>query len=124
MGTKAPRESYVHPPLNKTARGIRVLDFLPELTTDGLIQCRQNIIALPDEGGERYVAFRALSYERGDPNQRTFPISVNDKEFMVHSNLHEFLKVFRKHIRKESGHPPVWIDAISIDQSNTNAITR
>jgi hypothetical protein len=60
--------------------------------------------------------YQALSYEWGDPNGKPQTILLNGQPFEIRENLHQALQCMRPHI---SG-VPMWIDAICINQTDTN----
>ena len=63
------------------------------------------------------ASYAALSYEWGPPNVNDNDISIqlNGSLVAVRSNLHHALL----HLRNSLGDQPIWIDALSISQSDT-----
>jgi hypothetical protein len=101
------RDIFHHQPLDHNIQSIRVLHILPELTSDGYLQCRVTHTTVNWE-------YACLSYVWGPPEpSRT--IVVNDKLFVVRQNLFDFLKNARTIVSPTN---LTWIDALSIDQAN------
>ncbi len=65
------------------------------------------------------IQYNALSYEWGEPRDDDPTIIVDGHETRIRRNLFECLK----HVRFEDEDRYIWIDALSIDQSNTEERT-
>jgi hypothetical protein len=123
-------DSFQHVQLDHEKASIRLVDILPHLSPDGLIQCRMFqtttynkpylYVSQENPTGSRHARKRhssssyiCLSYTWGKPDNG-FPIRINGKIFRVRQNLYEFLEIaWRKQFRHN-----FWIDALCIDQSN------
>lgn len=82
-----------------------------------MIQCRLKTVDLESARG----TYIPLSYcWRKSPwkKPRTYRIQIDDAEFTVGDNLHDFLKRFRRRLKdsNENLAPMLWIDAICINQ--------
>lgn len=100
------RPDFKHEPLAATE--IRVVEILPGLSDDRLLQCTVRRIVLAN-------THAALSYTCGTSNDMK-TIVVNGGHFQVRPNLWHFLNTARatgSHRDKD-----LWIDALSIDQGN------
>ncbi|KAL7790528.1 heterokaryon incompatibility protein domain-containing protein [Trichoderma afarasin] len=64
---------------------------------------------------DRYPPYKALSYVWGRPRRNPPEILVNDYKIKVTANLETALK----HLRDQEERVTLWIDALCIDQSNT-----
>ena len=100
-------ESFVHQPLDLKNRTIRVIQLQPT-HKNSPISCTLKHIDLEDNG---HVC---LSYAWGVP-QATQRIFINGKVFMVGENLHAFLTQANEMQMRDW----LWIDAICINQANT-----
>lgn len=119
------RALFKHAALNKEAKEIRVLEILPKLSPDGLIQCHCRILRLlpatfnaESTASSPSAPFKALSYEWGSPGGVSHTILIDRKIFKVRRNLHDFLLAYRNRHSRRPSRLPLWIDAISIDQGN------
>lgn len=102
------REAFRHEPLDHTIPSIRVLQILPDLLPDGMIQCLMINTTVESK-------YYCLSYVWGSAvDQRT--ILINGKLFDVRRNLYDFLSTIQ---RRTSDPLSIWIDALSIDQEDT-----
>ncbi|KAL6711131.1 hypothetical protein ACN47E_005662 [Coniothyrium glycines] len=99
---------FCHEPLNHTIRSIRVIQILPDLTVEGLVQCDITHTAIDSD-------YTCLSYMWG-PEQPCQTIMLNGKLFTVRQNLYDFLQNVRPMVNPGNR---TWIDAICIDQGNT-----
>ncbi|KAF2243864.1 HET-domain-containing protein, partial [Trematosphaeria pertusa] len=99
--------NFQHNPLDHGKDSIRLIEILPDLSASGGIQCSLKHADVSSE-------YTCLSYVWGSSSQ-TRSITVNGRDFQVHLNLWDFLGVARTKYHSK----PLWIDAISIDQSNT-----
>ena len=97
------------PPLSNSSSSIRILDLWPAGERWG-IETDLRTVRLEDN-----PAFEALSYEWGDP-RKSHSISVGGKRFRVTGNLWNALH----NVRHETEARALWVDAISIDQTNLN----
>jgi hypothetical protein len=80
------RETFQHEPVDHTILSPRILQILPELTSDGIIQCRIVHTTIDSD-------YACLSYVWG-PASPSLKIVVNDKLFGVRQNLYWFLDSF------------------------------
>lgn len=103
--------TFQHDPLDHTTYSIRLIQVLPERSSNGLIQCIITCTTIE-------AKYTCLSYVWGppDPPAHQHKISINNKLYPVRKNLWEFLEVARKKYTMEY----FWIDALCIDQENTN----
>lgn len=108
---------FEHTPLDRTIQSLRLVHLLPELSSNGFIQCSIHHATTT----ARYIC---LSYRWGeDETEHERSILIDGKPFAIRRNLFEFLQVM------QSTSPPddpifdseigYWIDALCIDQSNT-----
>lgn len=101
--------SYLYSPLDRTQNTIRLVRVLPELSTEGFIEC--------DIWHDTIEAqYTTLSYvwgsERSEEGQSI--ILLNTKQFKVRKNLFDFLRVAQRKYAMLC----IWIDALCIDQSS------
>jgi hypothetical protein len=104
---KAYSTVYHHVNLTCAADAIRLIQVLPDLSEDGVVQCTLHDASI---SGSKYVC---LSYTWGPPGGE-LPIQLNGKPFYVRRNLWDFLHVARQRFT----YCMLWIDAITIDQAN------
>jgi hypothetical protein len=124
-------QEYQHASLNRGRSSIRLVQVLPDLSADGLIQCKISQHALPvtvikhtNKGKETEYCTKSanedlhpyicLSYVWGDLKDKTI-IRINGRTFRIGKNLSSFLR----HARRTLPSIYFWIDALCIDQSNT-----
>ncbi|KAI0020070.1 heterokaryon incompatibility protein-domain-containing protein [Xylariomycetidae sp. FL0641] len=88
------------------AEEFRVLTILPQ--SRGAIECQIRHEQLPDP-----VAYCAISYAWGDPDDKT-SIRIGTVDVPVTVSLHDALFALRREDRPVT----VWVDALCIDQSN------
>ena len=100
-------EDFVHQPLDLETKTIRVLRILPG-KSGSVIRCELTHQPLRDD-------HTCLSYAWGDEHDPK-TILVNGKKLTIRRNIFDFLHLARKHKLRHQ----LWIDAICIDQSNTN----
>ena len=117
MANTTQPQQYEHYALDLRAsqQCIRLLDILPD-RLDGTVRCSllpEKQVALTDATKQSYVA---ISYECGDPESAKHNILINNKGFTVLDNLHTLLVNLQG--RYADGKQDLWIDAISIDQTN------
>ena len=102
------RVIFQHKPLNLSSNEIRLLTVHPDLTINGLIQCSLDHVT------QSNAKYSCLSYMWGDEiNQQL--TSVNGCSLSIRSNLWNFLDIARCKLHST----PFWIDAVCIDQANT-----
>ncbi|KAH8725616.1 heterokaryon incompatibility protein-domain-containing protein [Phaeosphaeriaceae sp. PMI808] len=122
---------FRHAPLDRGKDVFRLVKVLPELSEDFLVQCtisqhmipEISIVEIPQGKTETPMRRRydqaisqpyiCLSYRWGDLHDRK-PIKINGNLVYVRKNLENFLAVAR--ITLPDTH--LWIDALSIDQSD------
>ena len=97
-----------YPPLLSPNSQIRLLD-LQYGDSTALVECSLYVVDLSTA-----PQYDALSYTWGDPNI-TRPIKVNGEDFQVTENLEAFLR----QRQRERNQRPLWVDAISINQADT-----
>jgi hypothetical protein len=123
---------YKHAPLNHKKSSIRLVQLLPILSADGLVQCKISQHVLPtaesehstgsitesreglEDHDENAPLYMCLSYVWGDPGVLA-TIIVDGKRFSIRQNLFDFLAIARLTL----SYTWLWIDALCIDQSNT-----
>jgi hypothetical protein len=105
-------EEFLYSPLLNPSTDIRLAILDPGAEEDE-IKCR--II----QGNQNSIGpYEALSYAWGDPTA-TLPILLDDKSFEVTRNLESALRNLRKSGDNPSQARILWIDAICIDQKNS-----
>jgi hypothetical protein len=101
---------FQHTPLDKSIAQIRLLHFSGS-EVDG-IDCTLETVDLATR-----PKYRCLSYTWGAPTTSSaHMIKVNGQKFAIRPNLYAFLK---EYTGTGLATAPVWIDAISIDQTNS-----
>jgi hypothetical protein len=98
---------FVHSPLPRGARAIRLLDLHPAYEKQAQIQCRIRDANL-DDG----PSYKALSYVWGNP-EVAMPIIVNGGTYYVTENCHAALQRLRN-----TDQSCVWVDAVCINQED------
>jgi hypothetical protein len=106
-----PGEGFRHKPLDHSIQSIRVIQVLPDLTEDGIIQ---SLITQVTTSAE-YVC---LSYVWGEP-EPCQTIMVDGKPYIVRQNLFDFLENIRP---MDEAIQFWWIDAICIDQGDSDIL--
>lgn len=101
------RDIFRHDPLEHSKPSIRLIRLLPELSSDGIIQCE-----ILHETIE--ASYMCLSYRWGPPEPSN-NILINGQLFAVRQNLLDFLDMARQNIAATTTY---WIDALCIDQHN------
>lgn len=101
-----PNETFHHEPLDLSIRLIRVLQILPELTQNGIIQCLITHTTVEAD-------YTCLSYTWSAP-EPCQAIGVNGKRFTIRQNLFDFLENVRTITTPRNRS---WIDALCIDQA-------
>ena len=100
---------FQHQPLDHGVQSIRVIQILPDLTTDGMIQCHITHTTTQAD-------YSCLSYVWG-PRFPGKVIVVNGKSFWVRQNLFDFLEQIRSMAKPTNR---TWVDALCIDQANVS----
>jgi hypothetical protein len=98
-------QTFTYSPLDHSRHSIRLLRVLPELSKKGYVQCEVRHSTIDSE-------YTCLSYVWGDPSHNW--IEINGQPHSVRDNLLSFLQSAQRK-------PPsqwLWIDAISIHQTN------
>lgn len=103
---------YRHLPLDPKRKEIRVLTLLPGDTNEPL-ECSLSVAPLGDE----FVQYNALSYVWGDPQDTTM-VKVNGEPAMVTKSLAGALCSLRNSRDARFSAPPIWADAICINQGD------
>ncbi|OTA98060.1 hypothetical protein M426DRAFT_46756, partial [Hypoxylon sp. CI-4A] len=98
--------------LNSTIGQIRVLEILSS-SQDDHIECRLEVCDIHEHGIPE-----ALSYVWGRDESK-LPIVVDQKPFFVGKNLYKILKG----LRRRDATRKIWVDAICINQSNSEEKT-
>lgn len=118
--------TFQHAPLNRPHQSIRLIYLLPELSPEGLIRC----IIFQTSIGNPYACLsyewnRALHLRKDrDIGFDKRIILINERPFLILENLFDFLCTARYNATRNwrldmiDLSTPLWIDAISIDQSN------
>ena len=104
-------EVYSSLPIGTASKEIRLIELLPG-REDEPISCifHRYTLGSPD------LEYTALSYTWGDPKSPKYKILIDNHAFNVRQNLWHFLKQGRQFGR----YGLLWIDAISVDQSDIN----
>ncbi|KAK7183482.1 HET domain-containing protein [Paraphaeosphaeria sporulosa] len=104
------RIQFTHQPLDHTKPSIHLLEVLPDLLPDGLIQCTRFHATI--EAGHTYLSYM---WDPLDLPKQSHVIVVNGSKPHVRRNLFDILGVIRKlqNLRKV-----YWIDAICINQND------
>ncbi|KAH8628999.1 hypothetical protein IG631_16256 [Alternaria alternata] len=108
-------EVFKHQPLQTPSTELRYLYLLPRthnIDIDGQTVVRCELLSDADEQGPSYAG---LSYAWGDA-QICRPMLVGDKVFYATENL----AVALEHLQEEEKTITFWVDAICIDQSDSN----
>jgi hypothetical protein len=107
--------AYHHSPLPEGS--VRLLRLLPHRDESSRIECRLSVCHLLDSGTAH--PFDALSYAWGS-GDGSKSILIDNREYGVGANLHAALL----HLRDGFVDRIVWVDAICIDQTNTEEKSR
>lgn len=103
---------YEYRPLDHDEPSIRLVQVLPALSPQGHIQCRML-------HGTVYDTYTCVSYRWGSKIP-SHDILVDGRTFAIRRNLFDFLAMIYNKIRTDTlASEPYWIDALSIDQTNT-----
>jgi hypothetical protein len=103
-----PQHHGIYTPIDSVANQIRLLVIAPGRPSEQLV-CTLRLTDL----GAHTPAYTALSYTWGSDHIRRH-ISLNDSPYTVTRNLFDALK----YLRSENAERLVWIDAVSINQSD------
>lgn len=103
-----PIAQFQHEPLDRTGASIRLLRILPELSSQGHVQCQV-------WHSDIRAQYTCLSYVWGSNDDERI-ILINEKYFRVRRNLFDFLNVART--RYAGSQRSFWVDAICIDQAS------
>jgi hypothetical protein len=107
------KEYFKHNPLDHIKGSIRLVQILPLLSAEQLIQCEISHTTTD-------ASYECLSYRWGKLNPE-HEISLNGKSFRVRQNLFDFLEHMRSRPTTSSNTTQlIWIDALCIDQSSIN----
>jgi hypothetical protein len=102
-----PSGNFRHAPLDHKTKSIRVLQILPDLTDEGMVQCAITQATIE-------ANYCCLSYVWGQP-EPCENIVIDGKSFTVRENLFYFLFFARTIVELRAC---IWVDAICIDQDN------
>lgn len=100
-------QMFKHRPLDQSVRSIRLITILPDLSWQGYIHCSMHHTTI------NCAKYTCLSYEWGSEDGGG-EIYINGKRHGVRQNLLDFLRMAQVKEPK----PPMWIDALCIDQEN------
>ena len=130
-GHPSGRPYFRHTALDRKENSMRLVKVLPNLSTDGLVECSMYRTKLspgaadgatdvvetqrPDTpySSSQQTPYVCLSYMWGSPRDEG-AILIDGTVLMVRKNLETFLHVARKQL----GYCFLWIDALCIDQAN------
>lgn len=109
--------TFKHAPLDRTIQSLRLVRLLPDLSSDGSIQCSIRHATT----AARYIC---LSYRWGEYEAKhENTILIDGETFSTQRNLLDFLQVMQSTAPPDDPifDPDVgyWIDALCIDQINT-----
>ena len=98
---------FVHSPLSKSAKAIRLLDLHPAYEKQAEVRGR-----IRDANLDNRPSYKALSYVWGNP-EVTLPIIVNGGTYRVTENCYAALQRLRN-----TDQSRVWVDAVCINQGD------
>jgi hypothetical protein len=106
-------ELYQQHKLQPSSKCIRVLDVLPiSSAVDEPLRCALSIVDLDND-----PTFAALSYVWGnDPPTPQYFVHCGNVDIQVTKNCHSALQ----HLRKKLGSFAIWVDAICINQADSD----
>jgi len=107
-----PAETFIHRRLN-SPRSFRLLSLAASSDLSSQLMCDVFITSFDDNGTGR-PKYEALSYVWGSPTG-TIPFSCDSKELLITPNCDEALRYLRLSDRSRT----LWIDAICIDQGDS-----
>jgi hypothetical protein len=113
MTSQDSRHDYVHKPLT-SPRSFRVLELLPSLRYESAVSCEIREACLDDN-----VEYEALSYVWGK-KQPDYSVSVGTETLAVTPNCLSALR----HLRRKFRRRVLWVDAICIDQRESQPSIR
>lgn len=113
MASQASSHDYAHKPLT-SPRSFRVLELLPSLRYESAVSCEIREACLDDN-----VEYEALSYVWGK-KQPDYSVSVGTETLAVTPNCLSALR----HLRREFRRRVLWVDAICIDQRESQPSIR
>jgi hypothetical protein len=105
-------EVFVYEPLDHGSDSIRLIELHPD-PPDAIIRCTMRHASLSEAG---YIC---LSYT-WQPSHPKHWIEVNGRSLSIGKNLYQFLHAYRNVQAREHPHPKIWIDALCIQQSDTD----
>ena len=115
MATQHPSNGSTseHTLLNYITSPIRLVQILPELSPEGLIQCQISHTTV--SVAHRHLSYRCLSYEWGEEHPE-MPILINGSKFNVRRQLYDALVLQRSRMPISRHRRDLfWIDAPCID---------
>lgn len=104
-----PTQVYHYTFLDPTTHDIRLIVLLPSKAESAQIECLVTQVSLDDTPD-----YEALSYTWGSQNEEIGTVSVESKPFPITSNLEDALR----HLRLEEEPRTLWVDALSINQTD------
>lgn len=106
---------FFYTPLRKPEFGLRLIEIDDSRDESGMVRCR--MYTHPEHAPVKY---ETLSYTWGD-GTRKVPILIDEREFMVTTNLRDALRHLRftTSFRRVTEFP-LWIDAICINQEDSD----
>lgn len=110
------RRNFHHEPIDTTKGQIRLMKLNRNLSYDGHLQCELSIVNLSQKPG-----YKAVSYVWG-PSNPVHIIIIGGRQYTIRANLWRFLYMFRLRLQKDDAENDdfLWIDQITIDQSNVS----
>ncbi|KAH7076932.1 heterokaryon incompatibility protein-domain-containing protein, partial [Paraphoma chrysanthemicola] len=123
-GTDSGGPLFEHRPLDLRATTLRLVEILKP-GPDGGIRCKMKHFTMTREGSnttgvvhESIPQYTCLSYVWGSPDDKRW-ITIDDRPFEIRRNLWDFLHPgVAPQLDFEQCAQSLWIDALSIDQSN------
>ncbi|KAK0654963.1 heterokaryon incompatibility protein-domain-containing protein [Cercophora newfieldiana] len=111
-----PNSTYPYRPLDTSTHEIRLLNFVYPPSDINPSANPTFTLTTTSLTASPLPSFTALSYTWGDPTTNTATILIDTHSVRIRQNLHQALTRLR-HDRLTS---PIWIDAICINQSDTD----
>ena len=118
LNARRDQTKHLYEPLHLSAPDIRVLTLLPGKFGNGDIECTLQKTSLNHISEDLNGGYEALSYTWGTSSNRK-TIHLDGKRFKVTPNLYDALRYLRHPTQTRC----LWVDAICIDQSNTQERT-
>lgn len=109
LSVALPTQVYHYTYLDPTTRDIRLLVLLPSQEKSAHIKCLLTQVSLDET-----PVYEALSYAWGSQSDKIGTVSLEGKPFPVTSNLEDALH----HLRREEEPRTLWVDALSINQTD------